>query len=125
MEYRVLDPEDLAPTGDYPCDRRSITGATDLASLAAAVYELAPGEQLPRFYHYHEQREELFYVLAGTLAVETPECEYEVPEGSVFVAKPDSPHRAFNPGTAKEAVTVFGVGAPRHDPGRQFEPEGE
>jgi quercetin dioxygenase-like cupin family protein len=123
MGYHVVDPQGLPPAEDYPCDRRSVTEATDLASLAAAVYELAPGEQLPRFYHYHEQREELFYVLAGTLAVETPDGEYEVPEGSVFVAEPDSPHRAFNPEAAGRSVRVFGVGAPRYDVGRAYAPE--
>jgi uncharacterized cupin superfamily protein len=125
MDYRVVDPRDVAPTEDYPCDRRSITGAAGLHTVAAAVYELAPGEQLARCYHYHEQREELFCVLDGTLAVETPEGEYEVPEGSVFVAKPESPLRPFNPDSAERPVRVFGVGAPRHDPGRQFDPETE
>jgi mannose-6-phosphate isomerase-like protein (cupin superfamily) len=122
MGYHVLDRDSLAPTPDHPCDRRSLSDAVDLATLAAAWYRLAPGEQLPRAYHYHEQREELFYVREGVLHVETPEREYAVPETAVFVAEPDSPHRAFNPADADGAVTVLGVGAPRFDSARPYDP---
>lgn len=123
MGYHVVDPEDIAPTADYPCDRRSITEAVGLATLAVAVYELVPGEQLPRTYHDHRQREEVFHVLAGRLHVETPETEYEVPSGSAFVAEPESPHRAFNPDSASESVRVLGIGAPRSDPAIPYEDE--
>jgi quercetin dioxygenase-like cupin family protein len=122
MEYHVVDPADLTPTEDHPCDRRSVADAADLATVAAAVYELDPGEQLPRHYHYHEQREELFYVLDGTLVVETPDGEHEVSQGSVFVATPNSPHRPHNPESADDPARVFGVGAPQYDPGRRYEP---
>jgi uncharacterized cupin superfamily protein len=125
MGYHVLDPETMARSPDHPCDRRSLTEAAGLANLAAAVYTLDPGEPLARQYHYHEQREELFYVLAGTLHVETPEGDYEVPAGEVFVAEPESPLRPYNPGTAGEPVRVLGVGAPKFDPGRAYEPDAD
>jgi mannose-6-phosphate isomerase-like protein (cupin superfamily) len=123
MEYHVLDPDEIEATADHPCDRHSITEAADLATVAAAVYEIAPGEQLPRTYHYHDQREELFYVVDGKLTVETPDDEYEVPTGSVFVATPESPHRPHNPQSADRPVRVLGVGAPRYDVGRPYDPE--
>ncbi len=123
MEYHVIDPADVAPTDDHPCDRRSLTDVADLSTLAAAMYTIDPGEQLPRTYHYHEQREELFFVVDGRLSVETPEEEYSVTEGTVFVAKPESPHRAYNPETASNAVTVLGLGAPRYDIGRPYDPD--
>lgn len=123
MGYTVVDPDDLEPTEDYPCDRRSITGAAGLATLHMARYTMDPGEQLPRTYHYHELREEAFYVLEGTLHVETPEREYVVETDSVFVAEPDSPHRAYNPEDADAPVTVMGVGAPRSDPALEYDPE--
>jgi len=121
MSYHVVDPDELEPTAKFPCDRRSIAEATGLSNVAAAVYELDPGDQLARSYHYHEQREELFYVFAGTLVVETPERDYEVPAGSVFVVTPDSPIRPHNPESAKAPVRVFGVGAPQYDIGRAYE----
>ena len=115
MAYHHIDPDELAPTPEYPCDRRGIADAAELFALHAATYEMAPGEQLPRTYHYHEQREELFYVVSGIVHVETPEQEYVVSAGEVFVAEPESPHRAFNPETAEESVRVLGVGAPKSD----------
>lgn len=122
MGYHHLDPADLPETADYPCDRRSVSDAAELAALHAATYELDPGEQLPRTYHYHENREEAFYVARGTLHVETPEREYAVAAGEVFVAEPDSPHRAFNPDDADGSVRVFGVGAPKSDIAHPYEP---
>lgn len=123
MEYHVVDPEAVDPTAEHPCDRRSITDHVDLSTLAAAMYTIAPGEQLSRSYHYHEQREELFYVVEGTLTVETPVGEHSVGAGDVFVAKPESPHRPHNPESASTAVRVLGVGAPRYDIGRPYDPE--
>ncbi len=125
MGYHVVDPANLEPAEDYPCDRRSIADAAGLSTVAAAVYELEPGDELARSYHYHEQREELFCVLEGTLAVETPDREYEVPAGSVFVVEPDGPIRPYNPDSADGSVRVFGVGAPQYDIGREYEPEAD
>lgn len=125
MPYSHVDPDDVDSPDDYPCDRRSISDAADLHSLHLARYSLAPGEQLPRSYHYHELREEAFYVLSGTLHVETPEGEFEVPEDEVFVAEPGSPHRAFNPHSAGSDVVVLGTGSPRTDPALEYQPDGE
>ena len=122
MGYHHLDPADLPPTEEYPCDRRGISDAAALVSLHAATYTMTPGEQLPRTYHYHEQREELFYVVDGTVTVETPEREYVVEAGEVLVAEPDSPHRAFVPDDAERSATVLGVGAPKTDVALPYEP---
>ena len=121
MGYQVLDPSTLDTDGGHPCTRRSITEAAGLSNLAVAVYELAPGEPLATDYHYHEQREEAFYVLDGELHVETPERDYAVRPGEVFVVEPDSPFRPYNPAEADGSVTVVGIGAPLYDPGRPYE----
>jgi len=115
MGYHHLDPADLPQTEDYPCDRRGISDAAELAALHAATYEMEPGEQLARTYHYHRQREELFYVASGTVHVETPDEEYVVEAGEVLVAEPESPHRAFVPTDADGSALVLGVGAPKSD----------
>ena len=122
MGYHHLDPADLPETPDYPCDRRGVSDAAELAVLHAATYEMEPGEQLPRTYHYHENREEAFYVAAGELHVETPDGEYVTGAGEVFVAEPDSPHRAYNPADADGPVRVFSVGAPRSDIAHPYDP---
>jgi quercetin dioxygenase-like cupin family protein len=123
MGYHHLDPADLDPTPDYPCDRRGVSDAAELAALHAATYEMAPGEPLSRTYHYHERREEAFYVVSGTLRVETPEEEYTVESGEVFVAEPDSPHRAYNPDDADGSVRVLGTGAPKSDIAHPYDPD--
>jgi mannose-6-phosphate isomerase-like protein (cupin superfamily) len=125
MGYHQFDPDDLDPTPDHTCDRRAISEAAELATLHLAVYEMAPGEQLPRTYHYHERREEAFYVLSGTLHVETPDGEFVVAAGEVFVAEPESPHRAHNPESAAESVRVLGTGAPKSDIAHPYDPDGE
>jgi len=121
MGYHHIDPGALPETEDYPCDRRGISEAAELAALHAGTYEMAPGEQLARTYHYHRQREELFYVASGTVHVETPEGDYVVDTGEVFVAKPESPHRAFNPDDADHTALVLGVGAPKADPALPYD----
>jgi uncharacterized cupin superfamily protein len=125
MAYHVVDPEQLEPTEDHPCDRRGVSEVADLATVAAAVYRLQPGEELSQHYHYHDEREELVSVLEGTLTVETPEGGYDVPAGSVFVVEPGSPIRPYNPADADRPVRVFGVGAPRYDIGRRYDPESD
>ena len=122
MAYHVVDPDDLELTEDYPCDRRSITDAFDLDQLNAAIYDLTPGEDLSRHYHYHEHREEVFYVISGELHVETPERDCAVPEGHLFVVEPDSPIRPHNPADASDDVRVLGTGAPLYDVGREYDP---
>lgn len=123
MDYHHVDPDDLDPTSDYPCDRRGLSDAAELAALHLAIYEMAPGEQLPRKYHYHERREEAFYVIDGTLHVETPDREFVVDAGEVFVAEPESPHRAFSPANAEGPVRVLGTGAPKSDVAHPYEPD--
>ncbi|WP_276273097.1 cupin domain-containing protein [Haloarcula litorea] len=123
MGYHHLAPDDLPETEDYPCDRRGLSDAAELLSLHAATYAMAPGEQLARQYHYHERREELFYVRSGTLHVETPDGEFVVEEDEVFVADPESPHRAYNPADADGSVRVLGVGAPKSDIALPYDPD--
>ncbi len=121
MGYHHIVPDELAPSPDHSCDRRSLAEAADLAQLAAAVYDLAPGEDLATTYHYHDQREELFYVLAGDLHVETPEATFVVGADETFVVEPEHPIRPYNPADAAESVRVLGVGAPKFDIGRPYE----
>lgn len=123
--YHVIDPDALSPSPDHPCDRRDVADAAELAQFAAAVYTVDPGEDLATAYHYHDRREELLYVAAGALRVETPDDEYVVDAGEVFVVEPESPIRPYNPEDAEGPTRVLGVGAPKHDIGRPYDPDGE
>ena len=81
-------------------------------ALGVRQYELAPGEQVGLQYHYHDEQVECFYVLAGTLHVETPDEEYVVENGQAFFVDPGSPQRAFSPEGATESTRMLAIGAP-------------
>jgi len=122
MGYHVVDPDALEPMPDRDAEARSITDHVGLTNLGLRVYRADPGDQLPLVYHYHDEQEEAFYVVEGELNVETPEGEYVVPAGQLFVATPGEPHRAYNPATADAAVRVLAVGAPAVDDAHPYEP---
>lgn len=121
MGYHHIAVEDIEATPERPCTQRSISRAAGLDNLGANVYEVAPGEQIPLAYHYHDDQEEVFYVSSGTLHVETPGETFEVGADEVFVVEPDSPQRAFVPQSADEAVRAFVVGAPAVDDVHPYE----
>jgi uncharacterized cupin superfamily protein len=123
MGYHHVDPDAVEPLREEPSDCRFISDAAGLETLGLRVYRAEPGEMLPLAYHYHDEQEEAFYVVAGTLHVETPEGEFVVAAGETFVAEPESPHRAFNPDDAEGAVEVVAVGAPSVDDAHAYEPE--
>ncbi|WP_408960047.1 cupin domain-containing protein [Natrinema sp. 74] len=112
MDYTVVDPADLESVDNRPCDLRRLSEAAGMDEVAINRFDADPGEQLPLAYHYHETQEEAFIVLSGTLHVETPDGDLEVSAGSLFVAPPEAPHRAYNPADAEERVSVVAVGAP-------------
>lgn len=122
MGYHAITVDELSATPDRPCERRAISAAAELESANINRYDVAPGEQIPLAYHYHDEQEELFYVLSGTLSVETPEGEYTIDADEVFIAEPDSPHRAYNPDEAEETVRVLAIGAPPLDDVHPYEP---
>lgn len=64
--------------------------------------------------HYHEEQEETFYIVSGTLVVETPEREYRVDAGQALVVDPGSPQRAFVPDDAEGPCHVVAIGAPSY-----------
>jgi uncharacterized cupin superfamily protein len=125
MGYHVVAADAVEPTPDRPSIHRAIGDAAGLSGLAVNRYEAAPGEQLPLAYHYHDEQEELFYVLAGELHVETPEGTFSAGADEVFVAEPESPHRAYNPADADAPVEVLAIGAPAVDDAHAYDPEGE
>ena len=128
MGYHHVDPDTLEQWDDRPVDVRSISAAAGLdyqdAKLGMRVYEAAPGEQLPLSYHYHDEQVEAFYVLEGTLHVQTPEGEFEVGADEVLIVEPGNPQRAFNPADTDATVRALAVGAPSADDAHTYEPDG-
>lgn len=112
MGYTVVDCDDVEAADDRPCEMHRLTEAAGLSEMAINRFRAEPGEDIPLAYHYHAEQEEAFYVLSGTLFVETPDETYEVEEGCLFAVEPDSPQRAHNPADAASEVVVLAVGAP-------------
>jgi mannose-6-phosphate isomerase-like protein (cupin superfamily) len=127
MGYHHVVTDDLEQFDDRPADVRSISTAAGLdyqgSPLGLRVYEVEPGEQLPLTYHYHDEQTEVFYVLEGTLHVETPEGDFAVEADEALVAEPESPHRAHNPEDADASVRALAIGAPTVDDAYAYEAE--
>lgn len=127
MGYAIVDPDDVDPLPDRPSEARPICGvASDdhpFEQLGIRMYVAEPGEQLPTIYHYNEVQEEAFYVISGTLSVETPKQVFEVDAGCLFLVDAGHPHRAFNSDDTAEDVRVLAMGAPTDDRGIPYEPE--
>lgn len=122
MGYHLVDPADVEPMPDRPSETRDVASAVGLENMGLRVYDVAPGEDVPiSGLHYHDEQEEVFYVVSGELRVETPEREYVVPGGQFFVAEPESPHRAFNAADASVNARVVAVGAPSVSDGHVYE----
>ena len=112
MGYRVVDTAAVEPEPERPSTCRKLADPAGLDELALNRFRAAPGEQVPLAYHYHETQQEAFYVLSGTLVVETPDEQYTVEADELFVVDPRSPQRAHNPETAETAVELLAIGAP-------------
>jgi uncharacterized cupin superfamily protein len=123
MSYHVVDPDALEPPEGRPSVKRGIGEAVGLANVAVNRYEVDPGEDIPLAFHYHDEQEEVFYVLDGVLGVETPDDEYHVDADEAFVVEPGSPQRAFNPSDADGQLRVLVVGAPAVDDVHAYDPE--
>ncbi|WP_266081975.1 cupin domain-containing protein [Haladaptatus caseinilyticus] len=126
MGYHLIDPTDLDQWDDRPTDVRSLSVAAGYdyqnSKLGLRVYELSPGEQSGLSYHIHDEQVEAFYVLDGTLHVETPDETYVVESDQVLFVDPGSPQRAFNPETAETATRILAIGAPSVDDAHPYDP---
>lgn len=126
MGYRTVDVDDVEPEPDRPSECRKLTEPGGLDEMAINRFRPEPGEDIPLAYHYHDDQEEAFYVLDGTLSVETPEGTFEVHEDELFVVDPGSPQRAHVAADADEAATVLAIGAPQSEGDvHQYEPDNE
>lgn len=126
MGYHLIDPDELDQWDDRPTDVRSLSVAAGYdyqdSRIGVRVYELAPGEQSALGYHYHDEQVEVFYVLEGTLHVETPDEEYVVEPDQAFFVDPGSPQRAFNPDHADATTRILAIGAPSADDAQAYDP---
>lgn len=124
MAYHVIDPYEIEKTPGRPSETHYISEAIGMENMGLRFYDVNPGEDIPntQALHYHDEQEEVFFVVSGDLTVETPEKEYTVPTGHFFIAEPTNPHRAYNHPDATENVTVVAIGAPSVQDGHRYDP---
>lgn len=126
MGYHKVDPDDLDQWDDRPTDVRSLSVAAGYdyqdSPIGMRVYNLAPGDQSGLRYHYHDEQVEVFYVLEGTLHVETPDGEIVVEQDQVLFVDPGSPQRAYNPADADTETRFLAIGAPSADDAHTYDP---
>jgi mannose-6-phosphate isomerase-like protein (cupin superfamily) len=115
MGYHVVDTDEVDPDPDRPCTRRSLSEVAGISKMAINRYTADPGEELPLAYHYHDEQEEAFYVLSGTLHVDTPEGTLKAGPDTLLTVEPDNPQFAYNPDDAADTVDVVAIGAPAVD----------
>jgi len=95
--------------------RRPLANALGAEHVAVNYYELEPGESFAFGYHYHEDQEEVFYVISGTATFETAEDDVEVGAGEVLYVAPGEFQQGFNRG--EESVVALALGAPKETSG--------
>lgn len=101
MKIRIINKDAVEPS--HRCDHEpyefykyELTKRGE-GQCTAAIYELPPGKaNYP--YHYHMGSEEIFYIISGCGAMETPEGERPVGAGDVIIcpAGPQGAHRLVN-----------------------------
>lgn len=121
MSYHVVDPATVESREGLPGTHRYLDDVVELTRLSVQLVEAAPGDDFAP-YHAHDEGDEVFYVLEGTLHVETPEGEFRVGAGEWFAVEPGHPLRPYNPATAEAPVRALLVN-PRADDFRPFDPE--
>ncbi|MFB6117375.1 cupin domain-containing protein [Halosegnis sp.] len=94
--------------------KRPLGQALGLMNAALNYYELAPGESFAFGYHRHEDQEEVFYILEGTVTFETGDPEdpttVAVKAGELIRFEPGEWQQGRNDGD--ERVRALALGAP-------------
>jgi mannose-6-phosphate isomerase-like protein (cupin superfamily) len=111
MSYPTVRVDEIENAPNPTTAKREVDEALDVDSFGFNVYTVAPGERVPWGYHRHPRHEELFYVLAGVLTVDTPDEPVTVAAGEAVAIPPNGLNRAHNAGD--EDVRFVAVGAPK------------
>lgn len=114
-EYTTVTVDDLPDAPNPTSHKKEVDEAVGATEFGFNVYVAKPGEQLPWGYHRHLDHEEVFYVIEGTLAVETDGEELTVDAGEALFVGPDSPNKARAVGD--DSARVVAAGAPKESDG--------
>ncbi|MWG35701.1 cupin domain-containing protein [Halomarina oriensis] len=121
MGYEHVRVDELPDAPNPTRHKKEVDEAVDATAFGFNVLTADPGEQLPWGYHRHPDHEELFYVISGTVAFETPDREYRVDAGTAFFVEPDSPQKGVAVGP--DPAVVVATGAPKRSDDTTVEEE--
>ncbi|MFC7175750.1 cupin domain-containing protein [Halosegnis marinus] len=119
-EYAHVVVDELPDAPNPTRHKKEVDEAVGATEFGFNVVTADPGEKVPWGYHSHPDHEELFYVLDGSLLVETPEREYEVAAGEAFFVPRGKPQRAVAGG---DGCRLVATGAPKATDGAVIEEE--
>ena len=98
----------MARTGEKLTLAKSLSDAFGLTQLLIHREVLLPGRRASSF-HYHSEKEELFYVLLGQPSVRVGEEVVDLAPGDVVGFKPSAePHMLFN--RSQEPAVILTIG---------------
>ena len=117
--YRRVAVDDLPDAPNPTRRKKEVDEAVGAEAFGFNVYEADPGEVVPWGRHRHPDHEELFYVIEGELAVETPDGEFAVGAGEAFFVPADAPNLARAAGDGRTRFVA--VGAPKAADGSVIE----
>jgi quercetin dioxygenase-like cupin family protein len=120
-DYRTVAVDDLPNVPNPTREKKEVDEAVGASLFGFNVYRADPGEPLPWGYHRHPDHEELFYVVAGELAVDTDDGTLSVGAGEALFVPPNAGNRARAVGDA--TAEVIAVGAPKGADGAVIEEE--
>ncbi|PSQ06181.1 cupin [Halobacteriales archaeon QS_6_71_20] len=113
--YRTVDIDEVANTPNPTRVKRELDEALGVSAFGCNYYEADSGERVPWGRHRHPDHEELFLVLSGELAVETPDGEFRVGADEAFFVPEDAPNRAVAVGD--DPCRFLAIGAPKESDG--------
>lgn len=112
--YRVYEP-DRDDADAFPIEmddgvQIDLVEQTGLENMRARLWYLEPGDSVS--FHYHEEQEELFYVVDGTghMLVGEDQDLVEIPEGGMIRPETSTPRQLRN--ESDDEVTWLAIGAP-------------
>ena len=109
--YERLALEDVDPEPGRPSVRWPISPELGLEDYNLNLAVLEPGERLStNAYHYHEDQEEFFYVLEGTVRVEAEDGSFDLSADEMVVFRPGVRHLLHNRG--EQPAKVIAIGSP-------------
>lgn len=118
-DYRKVAVDDLPDAPNPTRHKKEVDEAVGASAFGFNVYVAEPDELVPWGAHRHPGHEELFYVIEGELAVETPDGEFAVGAGEAFFVPADAPNKARVGGNA--TARFVAVGAPKSADGSVIE----